>query len=192
MVFQSINSPVLFVVNGLTCTGKTTIAARLNSWFGMPSVSKDYYKELLFDTLGWSDREWSKKLDIPSLELLYQFTEKMLLAMYPCLIESTFSNDIERLSHIIKEYNPQVIQIFCVADRRILIERFESRSLTPHRHPGHVDNLTWDEHRKILLEEESSPLKLDSDTIEIDTTIFEKINFEAIKNDISILLKSRK
>jgi predicted kinase len=50
--------PTLILVSGAPGAGKTTIAARLSRNLRMPMVSKDAVKESLFDSLGWSDREW--------------------------------------------------------------------------------------------------------------------------------------
>ena len=52
--------PRLLIVNGLPGSGKTTLSRELAPRLGLPLISKDDIKELLFDQLGWSDREHSK------------------------------------------------------------------------------------------------------------------------------------
>ena len=37
----------------------------------MPYLSKDLFKETLFDTLGWDDRGWSQQLGSASMALLF-------------------------------------------------------------------------------------------------------------------------
>ncbi len=56
----------------------------------LPLVSKDTIKEILFDTLGWRDREWSKKLGHASFELLFHFVESHLGAHRSLVVETAF------------------------------------------------------------------------------------------------------
>ena len=67
--------PVLILVAGPSCAGKTTVAERLAADLCLPMVSKDMIKESLSDNMGWSDREWSRSLGGPSMELLILFAE---------------------------------------------------------------------------------------------------------------------
>jgi predicted kinase len=61
----------LIVVSGLPASGKTTLAHLLAAELRLPLVGRDDIKERLFESLGWSDREWSKRLGIASWDLLY-------------------------------------------------------------------------------------------------------------------------
>jgi 2-phosphoglycerate kinase len=49
--------PMVIVITGPPCAGKTTIARRVAERFSLPWMGKDMVKELLFDALGWQDRE---------------------------------------------------------------------------------------------------------------------------------------
>ena len=46
------NRPMLLVVTGLPCTGKTTLGKYLASQLKLPFIHKDGIKETLFDLLG--------------------------------------------------------------------------------------------------------------------------------------------
>jgi len=62
----------VLIINGQPCTGKTHLMKKLSSDLKMTYLSRDEIKELLFDDLGVSDSEWSKKLggaDLPPLML---------------------------------------------------------------------------------------------------------------------------
>lgn len=72
------NNQLLILITGHPCTGKTTLGKRLAEELNLPFVSKDDFKELLFDTLGWKDREWSKKLGTASYTILYHVAESIL------------------------------------------------------------------------------------------------------------------
>jgi adenylate kinase family enzyme len=71
--------PILILISGFSCTGKTTLASKIAKRYLLPSISKDEIKESLYDSLGYSDREWSKKLGIASYDLLYLFMNKLLV-----------------------------------------------------------------------------------------------------------------
>jgi predicted kinase len=47
-------APVLILITGAPCTGKTTIAQHLAGKFQLPVVHKDDIKERLFDRLDYS------------------------------------------------------------------------------------------------------------------------------------------
>ena len=87
--------PLVILVSGPPCVGKTTLATRLASQLGMPLLSKDSIKETMFDTLGWSDREWSKKLGVASITLFYQWIDSQLVAGQSIVAESSFYRDLD-------------------------------------------------------------------------------------------------
>ncbi len=49
---------LLIIINGAPCTGKTTLGRKLAKQLRLPFLSKDGIKEVLFDTLGWEDKEF--------------------------------------------------------------------------------------------------------------------------------------
>jgi predicted kinase len=87
-----VSQPTLVVISGLPASGKTTLARRLAAEMRLPLVGRDDIKERLFESLGWSDREWSKRLGGASWDLLYWFVETQLAAGQSCVIESNFNS----------------------------------------------------------------------------------------------------
>src|SRR6188472_2514946 len=87
-------SPLVVIITGLPGTGKTAFGRFLSRELSMPYLSKDGIKEILFDTLGYSDREWSRKLSVASYELLYYFVEQELAAGRDFVVESNFRADV--------------------------------------------------------------------------------------------------
>ncbi len=85
--------PLVIVVNGLPATGKTTLARRLADDFRLPLLAKDAIKETLFETLGWGDRAWSRRLGTATMALLYLLLEEHLRAGQPCIVECNFYPD---------------------------------------------------------------------------------------------------
>ena len=134
------SKPLLILVSGPPAAGKTTLARRLAAEFSLPLVNKDGIKELLFDTVGTRDYEWSQDLGRASIALLYDFTERLLTAGVSLIAESNFHSEADsaRLAELRgqREFTP--LQIHCTASADVLEERNERRRHTSERHPGHV------------------------------------------------------
>jgi predicted kinase len=62
---------LLVIVTGESGAGKTTLARRLAGELRLPLVYRDGLKETLYESLGWSDVEWSQKPGAASYDLLY-------------------------------------------------------------------------------------------------------------------------
>jgi adenylate kinase family enzyme len=183
--------PKVIIVNGLPCSGKTTIANNLADYFKFPVVGKDTFKELLFDTLGWEDREWSKKLDVPSMELLYKFIEIEFNAEKTCIVENPFDpiKDGERFIKLKQKYNYIPIQILCFAQGDVLVKRFKDRAEAGNRHPGHQDHLTYEEHYPILIQEKIIPMDIGGVLQEINTTNFSLVEYDLVYSKVLEILE---
>jgi adenylate kinase family enzyme len=181
---------VVVIVSGHPCTGKSTLARRVAERFSLPLMSKDMCKELLFDTLGWKDREWSRKLGWASIELVFQFLEAQLTARCSCIVESNFKPELATATFLeLKErYGFTPLRIQCVTDGDVLFERFKRRSESGERHPGHCDHSNYDEFRETLLEGRLQPVDIGGHLIEIDTTDFDEIDHTAVFAEIDRIL----
>jgi predicted kinase len=174
--------PLLIIITGLPGTGKTTLGKRLAAELQLPFVHKDGLKEILFDRLGWRDREWSKKLARVSIELLYYFIEIQLQAAISLIAESNFKAEFanREILELKQKYNFEPFQILCQTDGDVLFQRFRARSESGERHPGHVDHLNYDEFKPALLEGGSQALDIGGEIVEIDTTDFQKIDYDQL------------
>jgi predicted kinase len=174
--------PLLVIVSGLPCTGKTTLGLRLASDFQLPFVNKDGIKELLFDRLGWKDRAWSKKLGLASYDLLYYFVEQMLQAGRSSIVESNFKGDVDtpKFLSLKLKYPYLPFQIVCQTAGQVLVERFRRRSESGIRHPGHVDGMNYAEFHAVLRKGEYEPLPLGGELLTVDTTDFDAMDYAGI------------
>jgi len=183
------SKPLLIIISGLPGTGKTTISKRIAKELSLPLINRDEIKEALFDTLGIKDREWSKKLGVASYKILYQIIDSFLQANRTIIIESNFKPEFDdkRFLDLQKIYKFESIQIICKTDGEILFERFKKRSESGERHPGHVDDQNYDEFKEILLQGKYQALNLGSDTLDIDTTNFDTIDYNSIFSAIKLV-----
>jgi predicted kinase len=172
--------PLFLIVSGLPCAGKTSIAERLAVELKLPLITKDGIKELLFTTLGWKDREWSKQLSRASIELLLYFAEIQLAAGNSLIIECNFQPDLAapRLRDMQAKYGAVFYQIFCRAEADTLYQRFKARTGT--RHPGHVDEQYLAEFQSVLDRTQQEALNLSCPVVTLDTTDFQKVDFPAL------------
>jgi len=177
--------PIIVLVSGLSGTGKSTLAKIIAKEFELPYFSKDMFKELLFDELGYLDREWSKKLGKTSYAILYKITDSLLKTGKSFILESNFKPEVDReiFLKLQKEYSFKIVEVLCFADGKVLFERFKQRAESGQRHPGHVDHLCYEEQEKILLKGKAESMNL-GEVIEVETTDFEKVNYKEILKKI--------
>jgi predicted kinase len=181
---------LLIIISGPPCTGKTTLGKRLAADLRLPFFNKDGIKEVLFDTLGWKDRHWSRKLGVASYELLYHSVEAILKAGKPLVVESNFANGpaTTRFLEMKARYGVETLQIQCITDGEVLFNRFKERAESGERHPGHVDATTYDEMRDILLKGRLDPLEIGGPLIEVDTTHFAAIDYAGLLSEVQAWL----
>ena len=176
------SSTLLIIITGPTCTGKTTLGKHLARELHLPFVTKDGIKELLFDNLGWKDREWSKKLGKATYPILYYFVESLLAAGCSHIVESNFSAEFstEKFFELKKQYGFEPFQIQCVSNGEVLFQRFKERSESGERHPGHRDHLNYEEFKAGLLKGRDEPLDIGGTLVEVDTTDFGAIDYKKL------------
>jgi predicted kinase len=121
--------------------GKTTLGAKIAQELGVPFFNKDGIKEVLFDTLGWKDREWSRQLGIASTALLFHVIERQLAAGQSLVAESAFQTEFDapRLKGLQERHHFQTLEVYCTAEIDVLLARFAGRAQSAERHPGHGD-----------------------------------------------------
>ena len=174
----------------MSCTGKSTLAELISKEFCLPYFSKDMFKELLFDELGYSDRTRSKKLGGASYAILYKIAENLLKTGESFIMESNFKPEIDRqiIFDLQNKYKIRIIEVLCFAEGKVLFERFKKRAESGLRHPGHVDHLCYPEQEKVLMAGKAEPMGL-GEIIEVDTADLEKINYAEILERIKKFLK---
>lgn len=173
---------MLLIVTGPPGAGKTTIARRLAADLPLPLFAKDDLKELLFDALGWSDREWSRHLGIASIKLLYRLAEIELAAGRSCILESNFRPvyDDAHVQALQRRYPFRPVQVYCTAEIETLVRRITTRAVSSERHPGHVEQTWLDEFVAGLRAGGFDPLALAGPIHTLDTTNFAAVDYPTL------------
>ena len=128
--------PLLVVVTGPPASGKSTIAAELGRRARLPVLAKDAIKEILFDTLGWSDRAWSRRLGIATYPVLYEAAASLLRTGRSVVLEANFDNERARRD-LLALPAARMLQVVCDAAPEVLLARFEERARGGTRHEAH-------------------------------------------------------
>lgn len=183
-------SPSLVVVTGKPCTGKTAIANTLSEEYSLPLFSKDSVKEILFDTMGFDDRDLSKRYGVAAYALLDYLIEENLNRGRSLMVESNFNPDYdnEKFQNWQARYGAVVLQIVCETDGEVLFNRFADRARSQERHPGHNDLASLEEWKPILTSGSLMPLDIEGEVIRVDTTSFEDLDLTHARTAISHLL----
>lgn len=176
-------------MNGKPYTGKSYFLQKFSKDLDLSYVSRDEFKELLFNDLGILDSDWSKKLGGTSYSLLFNVFEKLLKTKKSFIVESNFnpSHHSEKLKSLLNQYDFDAVEIFLDADPEVLYDRYVKRWDSGERHRGHADSERFEEF-KMRLKDKVSPLCLTDKLIKIDTSNFQSIDYNSLKNNLVKLM----
>jgi predicted kinase len=186
--------PLVVIVTGPPWAGKTTLGRTLSEELVLPFVSKDDVKEILFETLGWEDRQWSKRLGAASFEILFHILQRQLAAGKSAVVETAFIPQYHtaRFLDLRDEYGFDPVQILCDAADEILSERFAERTEAGGRHPGHVDHLmSCDQVAALLRARGYGALDIGGLLLEVDVTDFDTVDVGALVRAIETWARDR-
>jgi predicted kinase len=173
-----LSHPLLVIVSGPPGSGKTTIARELALRLQLPLVAKDDIKESLYDSLGWSDLEWSRKLGRATWEAMFVLMERFLTAGASAIFESNFYPEWhrERLT-LLHERAPYVLfEVYCIADPATLARRNNERD----RHPGHHWSSGITPELAATWADANAPLDLGPHALRVDTSDPESFDLSGI------------
>ena len=177
----------LIIVTGAPAAGKTTVGRRLADGLRLPFIYKDGIKELLFDKLGWEDREWSKRLGAAAIDVLFHMVETQLRASQPCVAEANFypEFDTSRFLVLNRAYRFSPLQVVCTSDATVLTERYRARAAGGNRHPGHLDQMLWQEFDAEARKDAHCAMALGGPVVHLDTSNLASVDYTALGHAIA-------
>jgi predicted kinase len=167
-----LGSPYVVLVVGRPAAGKTTISRVIAERWRLPIVAKDDLKEILFDTLGSADRDWSRTLGRTAFALLDHVVELQLSSGQPFLIDAAYDarHEDAKFQSWQRRFGFTVVQVHCTAPPGELVRRFARRGQAGMRHPGHADDASIDEFKNSLSDGRPETLHLSGPVLEYDST----------------------
>jgi hypothetical protein len=117
------------------------VAEELAKRLKVPFVSKDTFKEVLYETFG-SGEELEEQVDESALAILFAVVESQLDAGVSVAAESNFDaeSDVAPFRRLAETSDAEVVQIHIGGDTDELVAKFVRRAESGRRHPGHGDD----------------------------------------------------
>lgn len=129
----------LLLIMGDLATGKSTFANILSGRYDTSVFFKDSIKEVLGDTIGFSNREENKKLSNAAMELMYFIFSEFGKLNKNLILESNFHTiELEGLHKIASENNYEILTLVLRGDVEVLYKRYLNRMHNENRHPVHL------------------------------------------------------
>lgn len=181
---ESVNKKII-IIEGYLASGKTTFAIQLSRALNIPYLVKDTFKIALCTSVQINNREESSRFSAITFDAMMYVTERLMETGYPVIIEGNFVpaglkivDEAGFIKALIDRYNYQSLTFKLMGDTRILHKRFIERDKSPERaqvlrafsEPSYAEFDKWCH----SLDEFDVGGKI----IEIDTTDFEKVDFE--------------
>lgn len=159
----------IVVVTGPPCTGKSTLARACAARRGWPLLAKDYYKERVFERLGWSDVEWSRRVSVLAWDLAFDAARALATGGAPFVLEGNLRAEHAPRLRALAPADGFVL-VRCRAPGAVLLQRFRARADGGARHPGHVDLAALPRIEAELAAGEGPALDLPATALDYDTT----------------------
>jgi predicted kinase len=129
----------LILITGDLACGKSTFARILSERYGSAVFYKDKIKEILGDTIGFSNREENVRLSTATMEIMTEIFVVTGKTGSDLILEANFKESEMRSIHRVAEsYGYRVLTLALEADMEIIYKRFMNRIENENRHPVHV------------------------------------------------------
>lgn len=135
----------ILLINGDLATGKTTFAKFLAKRYNLPLFFKDSIKEMLGETVGFSDRAENRRLSVAAGKILNLIFAELARRGEGLILESNFrGEELEELYSLAEANGYQVMCLVLRAELDILHARFLERMKNENRHPVHFSRMLED------------------------------------------------
>lgn len=129
----------LLLITGDLATGKSTFANILSKRYDINVFYKDSIKEVLGDTIGFTNREENLKLSKATTELMAFIFSEFGKLNKNLILESNFhTEELEKLHKLANENNYEVLTLVLRGNADVLYKRYLNRMHNENRHPVHL------------------------------------------------------
>ena len=179
----------LILIMGDLASGKSTFADILSKKYAIPSIKKDVIKELLGDTIGFTNREENLKLSRATFEIMLHSFDRISLSGGDLILESNFrSAELARLVSLADYREYKVLSLYLSADTDTLYKRYTDR-IKKGRHAVHLTTGFDDYQGFVHYVEAQRPEKIPGELIKIDAGDFSyQSDFEIFDRIYNFLL----
>lgn len=128
----------LLLIMGDLAAGKSTFAIMLSRRYNINVFFKDSIKEVLGDTIGFSNREENRRLSSASMEMMFFLFSEFAVLNKSLILESNFHTaELDRLHQLAAQHDYQILTIVLRGNVRLLHQRYLNR-IAEKRHPVHL------------------------------------------------------
>lgn len=129
----------LILIVGMPASGKSTFARVCGEHFGYPVLEKDGFKEVLFDTIGFTNYGQKRVMDFAATRVLLHGAEALLKAGSSCILINNFRDDNkDEVCSLIERYRCACVTVFFGGNCDVFYRRYVDRDNNHERHAGHV------------------------------------------------------
>lgn len=179
----------LILVCGHLAALKTTLSKRLGNDLDLVCLNKDDLKEILGDTIGFSNREENLKLSRATFELMKSFAQKMLERNQSVILESNFkAHEFQALAQISDLSRHHSLTLFLTGDPLILYERYVKRQGDRHHVHTSAGLISYEAFEASM--ESVHEYALPGPFITIDTSEFDDGKYQALLDTVMSFLNS--
>ena len=166
---------------GDLAAGKSTYARYLSNKYHIPYFTKDNFKELFSDTIGYIDRPTNRKLSEGAYVSMLEISRRLMEQNISFILESNFRQyELDGYEKLVNEFKYDSIILFLQGDFKTLHKRYLKR-IEEGRHKTHlvVDLRDFEDFRRCLIE--TRDRKPFGKYKIIDTTTFDFYDIDVMK-----------
>lgn len=181
----------LLLITGDIATGKSTFANILSQRYNTNVFFKDSIKEVLGDTIGFSNREENKKISNASMELMFFIFSEFAKLGKGLILESNFHRtELERLHKAAQDNGYDVLTIVLFGDVEVLHARYLNRMTNENRHSVHLST-TIDKFEDFKrCSDYLKGIEVPGEVIRINATDFGYQSSEEVLAEIDVFMKA--
>ena len=178
------NNNKIIIVEGYLAAGKSTFVKQMSKALNIPNFIKDTFKIALSANFPVSCKEDSNRFSAITFDAIMYVAERFMEAGHPLIIEGNFVpagmkkvDEASVIRELIEKYSYQSLTFKFVGDSHVLYKRYSDRNNLPERGDANKDyiEVTFDMYDGYCRSLEA--FNVGGQVIKVDTTDFEKIDF---------------